>query len=204
MGKEITSQISSSTLATAGPSTMTRTFSDRLAWYVQGIVRHGDMTETTRPVDELSRLGLQKRLGELQITLGEKARDRAAIAMAVAELMNAFRNAGFVKEAEARETIAAYVKVLDDRPPWAVRRVCEQIAKGQIEGISLDRPPAAPRLRDTVNKLLEPLFQEAHQLREVLNARPIRNAPPEERERVIAGFSKLMADLKMPRRVSNG
>lgn len=177
-----------------GPSTTSRTFSDLLAQHQSGIERIGRTVETTKPPDQHSRLVLRDRYNELLQGLGQGSRDARGVGIAVADLLRTFQKNPTGDDAQ--RTVAKYVEVLADRPAWVVRRACEQIARGQVEGVSLDFPPTAARLRDVVNKLLEPFFVEATQIREVLTAQIRRNPNPEERERLGKLFADLAAELR--------
>lgn len=187
-------QTTDKTSVRIGPAMLDRTFSDLLAWHQAAIERHGGIVETTRPADRASRQALTARYDDLHRALSPAARDRYAVALAVTELLTAFQRRP--TGAEAKATVSKYVEVLSDRPAWAVQRACWAIARGEVEGISLDIPPAAPRLRDAVNKILEPFFVEAAQIREVLHAQ-VRRVPNEaERKLMQARFEQLLGELR--------
>ena len=193
MATEVTKRHGSTTL---GPSMQTKDFSDLLGWHLAGVERFGDVADTSRPPQGQALVQLRARHHELQCALDEGARDRRAIALAVADLMLGYLSTGRMSEGEAKAATAVYVKALEDRPAWAVRRTCDAIARGDIEGVSLDFPPAAPRLRDCVNRMLEPMWAEQAKIREVLHAIPRRPVDPEMKAKVAALFTKLVADLK--------
>jgi hypothetical protein len=173
---------------------MTRTFSDLLAWHQAGVERHGNNVETTRPPTPAARLDLSARYDELHRALSPPARDKQAVGIAVGELLHAFQPR--LTEKQAKDTLTKYIEVLADRPAWAVQRACWAIARGEVEGVSLDFPPAAPRIREVVNKILEPFFVEAAQVREVLHAQVRRTPNPAERELMQKRFAELLAELQ--------
>lgn len=175
----------------------TKDFSDMLGWHLAGVERFGDVADTARPPSAQALVQLRGRHYELQCALDEGARDRRAIALAVADLMLGYLSTGRMSESEAKAATAVYVKALEDRPAWAVRRTCDAIARGDVEGVSLDFPPSAPRLRDCVNRMLEPLLVEHAKIREVLHAVPRRPVDPEMKAKVSALFAKLAAEMRM-------
>ena len=180
---------------------MTRTFSDLLAWHQAGVERHGSNIETTRPPDAQARQLLRLRYEELHRAISPPARNKQAVAIAVGELMTAFHSRP--SETQAKATIAKYTEILADRPAWAVQRTCWMIARGEVEGVSLDFPPAAPRIREVVNKVLEPFFVEAAQIREVLHAQVRRTVNPAERELMEKRFAELLDELRAKNVIEN-
>lgn len=122
--------------------------------------------------------------------------DLTEIRQAINEMMVAFFVLKNLSEKEAAITLAKYVDVVHDLPAWAVRRACYMMERGQVEDVSLDRPPAAPRVREVVrNIVLQPLYEEAGKLSAVLNAQVIYKPSEDERKRIHQGFLSLSEEL---------
>lgn len=94
----------------------------------------------------------------------------------ISALMISFRSARTISAAEAEATVAAYIDVLRGLPLWAIRNGFRRVKLGEVEGVSLDFPPAAPRLRKVVTDEMIPLRADRTEVTRVLAA---REAPPE-------------------------
>lgn len=91
----------------------------------------------------------------------------------IAALMIAYRSARAVGIDEAEEVARQYAEVLADLPLWAIREGLARVKRGEAEGISLDFPPSAPRLRDVVKEAMRPLMVDRHQITKVIAAREV-------------------------------
>lgn len=169
----------------AGPAPPERAFVDVLDWHANAVEGEFQNYSTDRPPGPEVRRALTTRANELAATLGERARDRRAVAQAVAELMTCYRGAKISAE-EAKGFTAKYTEILEDLPAWAVKRACQQVARGAVEGVSLDFPPSAPRLREVVLRITEPFAEEQAKIFRVLRAAPRLPPNPEMAERVKA------------------
>jgi hypothetical protein len=97
----------------------------------------------------------------------------------ISALMISFRSARTISAAEADATVAAYIDILRGLPLWAIRRGFRKVKLGEVEGVSLDFPPAAPRLRKVVTDEMIPLKADRIEVARILSA---REAPPENPE----------------------
>lgn len=115
----------------------------------------------------------------------------------IASLMASFHSARSVSATEARVTVRKYATDLEGLPLWAVRKACNAITRGMVEGLSRDFPPAAPRLVDIVEGVMKHHRKEADQLRMILDAREESTVSPAERARVGEKVIALAASMKM-------
>jgi hypothetical protein len=97
----------------------------------------------------------------------------------ISMLMISFKTGRTISEAEATATVAAYTHVLRGLPIWAIRQGFGKIARGQIEGVSKDFAPTAPRLRQVVTDEMIPLRADRTEVERILKARetPIPDNP---------------------------
>jgi hypothetical protein len=89
----------------------------------------------------------------------------------ISMLMISFKTGRTISEAEASATIVAYTQVLRGLPIWAIRQGFAKIARGEIEGVSKDFAPTAPRLRQVVTDEMVPLRADRVEVQRVLSAR---------------------------------
>lgn len=107
---------------------------------------------------------------------------RGDIAREIAALMVAFRPSRMVSIDEAATMTREYVDVLSDLPLWAIQVGLRKIKLGEVAEVSLDFPPAAPRLRKVITNLMTPVRAERYDIRRVLAA-PVH--PPEDSARAV-------------------
>ncbi|MBB5045940.1 hypothetical protein HNR60_000675 [Rhodopseudomonas rhenobacensis] len=155
----------------------------------------GDELAQPLPVD------LRQRLNLFLVATDDRTKPATAhqIETEIAVLMMAFYSARTTSKSEAAAMMRVYSEVLIDLPLWAIRDGFAKIKAGEVEGASLDFPPAAPRLRQVVVETMQSLLMDRHNIRKLLVA-PV--APPENPEmadrvsRVIReGYQKLSAHL---------
>jgi hypothetical protein len=108
---------------------------------------------------------------------------RSQIEDEIAALMIVYRSARVIGVDEADEVSRQYAEVLADLPLWAIRQGFALVKRGEAEGVNLDFPPSAPRLRDVVKEAMRPLMLDRYQIGKVLNARAVPDdrllpAPP--------------------------
>lgn len=94
----------------------------------------------------------------------------------------------------AAPQIGVYRAALRGMPAWAIRLACSAWITGKGGG-NLAFAPSAPQLRAEAEGRVIPLRIEAADIGKILGAEVVREPSPEERERVLAKFSKLSADL---------
>lgn len=87
--------------------------------------------------------------------------ERERVGKAVQAMLSGWLNA---KASDPAAKIAAYVNTLADLPCWAVERVCEDVARGRVEGLDADFPPSAARIHQLAEVALERLRKEQHDL----------------------------------------
>lgn len=119
----------------------------------------------------------------------------AQIETEVAVLMMAFYSARTTSKAEATAMMQVYAEVLQGLPLWAIKDGFAKIKAGQVEGASLDFPPAAPRLKQVVVEVMQPLMLDRYHAQKVLSARVAPAENPEMSEAV----RKLVADAARAR-----
>lgn len=93
-----------------------------------------------------------------------------------------------------------YSEVLLGLPLWAIRQGFAKVKAGEVDGLSLDFPPAAPRLRKVVSDVMQSLLTDRHNISKVLSAReaPAENSEMAEqlRKTIHDGLKQLSADIK--------
>jgi hypothetical protein len=94
----------------------------------------------------------------------------------VSLLMVSFKSARAISAVEAGVTVAAFIDILRGLPRWAIRDGLRKVRLGEVEGVSLDFPPAAPRLRKVVTDEMIPIRSDRSEVRRILAA---KDAPPE-------------------------
>jgi len=160
---------------------------------LSGAETHGAITVLLpgKELDAGERSQIEGRLSTLRRSLAH--RDNQPIAKALAKLMASYSSARGSDD-DARSTIAAYVAVLGDLPPWAVEEACQAWVRGGYGATASAFVPSAAQLRDAASHIYAKFKNEADDLERVLSARmtPITDA---ERRRVSTGFDRLRADL---------
>lgn len=119
--------------------------------------------------------------------------DRQKAATAITAMLTAWIHTG---KADPKSTVAAYVMHLQDMPLFAIERACSDIAKGNVSDLNPDFPPSAARLHQLAAESCETLAKEDADIGKILIAKVAYVPPPEERERVRAGFEGLTESMK--------
>ena len=168
-----------------------------LNWALSGADTHGAITVLLpgKELDPGERRQIEARLSTLSRSLAH--RDNQEIAKAVAKLMASYSSARGSPD-EARSSVAAYVAVLADLPPWAVSEACQAWARGGYGATASAFAPSAAQLHEAADAIVRNYKREADDIERVLSAR-LQPITQNERERVISGFKKLRADLVMPK-----
>lgn len=117
--------------------------------------------------------------------------EQGSIEAAVSRLMTSFYSSRSVSQVEAKVTVRKYAIDLAGIPIWAIQKACDAIARGEVEGASLDFPPAAPRLRQVADDFLAPTVAEVYRLNRVLGAREERLPDPAAQKRIMEGLKAL-------------
>jgi hypothetical protein len=94
----------------------------------------------------------------------------------ISKLMISFRSARTISSEEANATVTTYIEILRGLPLWAIRDGFNKVKLGEVEGVSLDFPPAAPRLRKVVTDEMIPIRADRTEVTRILAA---KEAPPE-------------------------
>jgi hypothetical protein len=145
------------------------------------------------PVDVRARLEARRR--HLDRMLAPSARaERAQMSAAIAGLLGAFGgNAGGSPEM----VVSKYLHVLEDLPLWAVLAACRALERGEVDGVSLDFRPTAPRVRQVARELMAPWNEEVFRIREALTLPAMAPEDAEMRERIGKLMTEFAQGLKM-------
>lgn len=120
------------------------------------------------PLGASVRASLERRKDALEYWLQPAAKgDYPVLTKAIAEMMGAF---AANSSGSPQATVAKYLHVVHDLPPWAISKACSMIETGQAEGVSLDFRPSAPRLRDVARGVMAPWLEELALVRAALAA----------------------------------
>jgi hypothetical protein len=130
--------------------------------------------ECTRPLVPAVRARLAKFLTDTE-RHADAAMD-SQIDNEISLLMVSFKSARAISSVEADATVAAYLDILRGLPLWAIRDGLRKVRLGQVEGVSLDFPPSAPRLRKVVTDEMIPIRADRSEVTRILAA---REAPAE-------------------------
>jgi hypothetical protein len=125
--------------------------------------------EVTRPLPDDVRHRLQIFVGTVN-RLANHAAAPSQIESEIVGLMISYRSAR-VSADEATAITREYTAVLDQFPIWAIREGFRRIKNAEIDGISLDFPPAAPRLKSVVSDVMRPLLADRYDAKRVLDTR---------------------------------
>jgi hypothetical protein len=102
----------------------------------------------------------------------------------ISKLMLSFRSARTISPEEAEATVRTFVEVMRGLPLWAIRDGFGKISRGEVEGVSLDYPPSAPRLRKVVTDEMIPIRADRSEVTRILAAREVPPENPEMAKRV--------------------
>lgn len=94
-------------------------------------------------------------------------------------------------EKSAMQTAAVYYDQVRQLPAWAIIRGCDACI-----GKATPFPPSAGELKSAAEAVCLAAWRELHELGAILNAAVFYPQSQNEREKVAAGFSKLLADLR--------
>jgi hypothetical protein len=130
--------------------------------------------ECTRPLTPEARERLSKFLTATD-HYGTPALD-SQIDDEISKLMISFRSARTISSEEANATVTIYIEILRGLPLWAIRDGFNKVKLGEVEGVSLDFPPSAPRLRKVVTDEMIPIRADRSEVTRILAA---KEAPPE-------------------------
>ena len=110
------------------------------------------------------------------------ARDRAALAITAM-----FRDGWpLYKMDNPKQVTAAYINALQDYPVWAVEAVCGALAKGMVEEVRPDYPPAAARVAQLCEAKTGDMREEKRKFVRLLSIKDLRAAPMTNEERAAA------------------
>lgn len=146
-----------------------------------------------------TRQALRRRVEVLSADLDRRSPKQ--IAVIVSELM-----AKFVKrtsEADAKQSLSAYVEVLQDVPPWCVAEACHRFAHGLVAGHNNAFPPTAPELYQEALKIVQPWRTERAEICELLQApvEKVREPPTDaQKARVDALMAQFAAEVQESQR----
>lgn len=112
--------------------------------------------------------------------LGRAVAEKERAGRAVAAMLGGWINA---RAADPAAKVAAYVTALADLPCWAVEQVCQDVARGRVEGLDPAYPPSAAQLHQLCEEALRRLRKEAADLALMGSVKLLEHQPSAE-ERV--------------------
>jgi hypothetical protein len=148
---------------------------------------HYSISEDAAPSRE-DRLALKTRMDALDNAF--TANDPRNIAVAMAEMFIQFPSMANLPAQKMRETITAYVKVLNTFPLWAIEGALRGVEKSGDQF-----PPSAPSIRKEVVKQTERFAEERAMIARVITAQIHRIPTAEERKRVNDLFKSIASDV---------
>lgn len=96
---------------------------------------------------------------------------------------------------DAEAVAAAYALDLERFPLWAIDAAIGKVIHAG-SGFNPAFVPTSPQLQELCSQAVAPFQDEALKISHVLGASVYHERPATERERVIAGFNKLLADIR--------
>jgi hypothetical protein len=129
------------------------------------------------------RMVLMNRARQLHAALATKA-SYFEIRQQIESLMISFNSVRRIDKTEAALITAKYIDILQELPLWAIARACHEIERGTVSDVSLDYPPAAPRLREVVLRFMAFQQEEYARITSLLRARIEPPRTPEEIKRM--------------------
>ena len=167
-------------IAISAPPEWDAALKSKLDMYFNGLIRFDHLKfELHRELPDDLRGQFVSRETFLRESLS--ARHRIALTSAVKGCLDHFRPKPV---ADDDVKVVAYVHVLKDRPPWAVRRACWMIVSGEVAKASREWAPTAARLNELATGLTLPFHGEHAKLVKVLRALPFVKADPETAARM--------------------
>lgn len=150
-----------------------------------------EICDAVAPTDDERGL-LQDRIGALnQLLVGSKL---ASIEGRVGALLSGFPTYGADAQTAAMNG-KLIVSALQRFPLWVVDTACQRVRDGDA-GLNRSRAPTAPELAHLCREIVGPVLSERGQIERILTARLYSLPAPEERERVQAGFNKLVGEMR--------
>lgn len=119
--------------------------------------------------------------------------DLPAKGVIVARLLSAFPASG-----EQGMRSDAYLEALENVPAWAVERAVGRFIRGE-GGVDTRFAPTPPQVAQEARAAMQPARDDLVKLDRLQRAVSEREAPPEERARVAAGFDDLLATFRRTR-----
>jgi hypothetical protein len=146
-----------------------------------------------------NRQQLENRRAELEDAMHPA--EENTLRIMVASLFSAFPSFRLSLE-ETRTTVLLYCAALRRSPPWAVKTACVSFMAGTVAGRASAFVPSSAELAEATARQAAPFARELDQLRMALNIEIWEERTLPERERVIAGFEALSAELKAASRAA--
>lgn len=143
-----------------------------------------------RPITTDERAKLEQRSAAIEARLAERNRD--AVQDAVNAMMLATPTARPTAD-DAALRATAYVAALASLPPWAVAQAIAHFVRGEVADHNPRYVPTSGQIYAEASNLTLGLRKELTHYRRILTGET--EAPPEERQRITEGFSKLKTDL---------
>lgn len=188
-------------LSTAEDLTKTARARQVLAVYEVDVELDGNIPTLSRDLMPDDRRLLQDRNNSLIAQLRGCGQAIASRDRAVAAIGGMFRDGWplyFAKMESPKQVFAAYLHALQGYPVWAVETICTALAKGLIDDVLPDFPPAAARMSQLCEEKIGDMKAEKARFSRVLSIKDIRRAiaTQEERNAAIARYEEWKAGQK--------
>ena len=187
------------TTGTPLPPAQTREQFRQIAALTSGATREGGKMVLLpgKSISPEDRRDMQARLSTLRSSLGQ--RDRRATEAIIAAFLAGYGSSRG-NDAEARLVVGSFASVLADIPPWAVAEAARAWSRGGYGAVASAFAPSAAQFHECAKRIISGYEREERDLTQLLDAEE-RPVPTDERERVSAGFDKLMAGLSGQRQM---
>lgn len=156
----------------------------------------------TREIARLPSAAERKEIGDFCIRMRAKLRPvkmamatKEAAMRAIAAMLGRFPS---LRNADVPGMCTAYLLDFEDFPLFAIERVCEDVRKGRVAGVSDDFPPASPRLYKLIDGRAADERVKLIAAEKVLTTNTVtRIATPQDRDRAAELMRQLQQNWRM-------
>ena len=152
------------------------------------------LREGTTISDE-DRSSIMKGIKELVAYLLPAPDHRKAVAVELAQLVNAFPREQ-MGDKERKHRFEAYQRALENTPAWAIAMAREDIIAGKIRDLDMRWCPTPPQLRTACLRYTETAMRDMEDLRILRDAPVFGIIEPENKQLVIDGFDDLKREMR--------
>jgi hypothetical protein len=128
-------------------------------------------------------------IARMEASLRSGPGDLPAKGVVIARFLSAFPGSG-----EQGMRSDAYLEALENVPAWAVERAAGRFIRGEAS-VDARFAPTPPQVAQEARAAMQPARDDLAKLSRLRDAVADREAPPEERARVSAGFDNLLAEF---------